>query len=116
LKYTLLFIVITIIEFAVGFFKHLLTTKVLICNMFHNVHRDATLQIDLTDVPGTPCSETDDCHLDLLVENLGRTNYGRPHEFMQKKGLWEGPILLDGKPIDDWEIVPLEFKKKWVQG
>ena len=85
-------------------------------SMFHNVNRDATLQIDLTDVPGTPCSETDDCHLDLLVENLGRTNYGRPHEFMQKKGLWEGPILLDGKPIDDWEMVPLEFKKKWVQG
>ena len=70
----------------------------------------------MTDVPGAPCGISEDCYLDLLVENLGRTNYGRPHEFMQKKGLWEGPVLLDGNAITDWEIVPLEFKKKWVQG
>jgi len=54
--------------------------------------------------------------MDIVVENLGRVNYGKPHNFHQKKGLWEGPVLLDGQELSDWEIIPLEFKRKWVQG
>ena len=72
------------------------------------------LEIDLTEVPGAPFGDSEEVTLDLLVENMGRANYGRPHEFNQKKGLWEGPVLLDGQELQDWEIVPLEFKKKWV--
>lgn len=53
--------------------------------------------------------------LDIVVENLGRVNYGKPHDFKQKKGLWEGPVLLDGEPLYDWKIIPLEFKSKWVR-
>ena len=26
---------------------------------------------------------------------LGRANFGAPHNFEQKKGLWEGDVLLD---------------------
>ena len=54
--------------------------------------------------------------MDIIVENLGRVNYGRPHDFNQKKGLWEGPVLLDGQELSDWKIIPLELKRKWVQG
>ncbi len=53
--------------------------------------------------------------LELFVENLGRTNYGKPFQFEQKKGLWEGPVSIDGTEITNWEIVPLEFTGKWVE-
>ncbi|XP_071520432.1 beta-galactosidase-1-like protein 2 [Panulirus ornatus] len=50
----------------------------------------------------------------ILVENLGRVNYGKPHKFHQKKGLWEGPVLIDGMQIDQWLMYPLEFKADQV--
>ena len=53
--------------------------------------------------------------LDIVVENLGRVNYGEPHNFFQKKGLWEGPVSLDGVDLTDWTIIPLEFKGSWVR-
>lgn len=55
--------------------------------------------------------------LDLVVENFGRVNYGKKLEqFNQFKGLWQGNVLLNGTVINDWTIVPLEFKKKWTLG
>ena len=77
---------------------------------------DSTLEIDLSLVPDCGSSDGSDyeCTLDLFVENMGRNNFGKPHQFDQKKGIWEGPILLDDVPLLDWEIVPLEFKGEWV--
>ncbi|XP_064097722.1 beta-galactosidase-1-like protein 2 [Macrobrachium nipponense] len=46
----------------------------------------------------------------IMVENLGRVNYGRPHKFHQQKGLWEGPVLIDGVQIDQWVIHSMELK------
>jgi len=54
------------------------------------------------------------CTLDLMVENLGRANFGSPHNFEQKKGLWEGDVLLDDQPLDDWEHIALEMKPAWI--
>jgi len=54
------------------------------------------------------------CTLDLLVENLGRANFGSPHNYEQKKGLWEGDILLDNEPLDDWEHIAVEMKPEWL--
>lgn len=54
------------------------------------------------------------CTLDLMVENLGRANFGSPHNFEQKKGLWEGDILLNDQPVDDWEHIALEMKPEWL--
>ena len=71
------------------------------------------MTIDLTDVPN--CTEGSECTLDLVVENLGRTNYGKPHQFQQKKGLWEGPVSIDGNVIADWKIIPLELKGNWIR-
>ena len=86
-------------------------TYVLILNL-----RDASLILDLGEDTTEPvCGTSGGCYLDLLVENIGRANYGKPHDFMQMKGLWEGPVLLDGKPIKSWDIFPLEFKSKWVK-
>lgn len=48
--------------------------------------------------------------LDILVENMGRVNYGKPHDFTMKKGLSEGPVLLGSEELKDWLIYPLEFK------
>lgn len=50
--------------------------------------------------------------LDLVVENLGRNNFGPLDQFYQFKGLTEG-VLLDEEKIEDWEIFPIEFKKSW---
>jgi beta-galactosidase len=44
--------------------------------------------------------------LTILVEDQGRVNYGQ--RIGEHKGLI-GPALLDGTPIDDWEILPLRF-------
>lgn len=75
--------------------------------------KDGSMTLDLSQVPG--CQEGSECTLDLFVQNLGRTNYGFPHQFDQKKGLWEGPVYLDGEKLEDWEIIPLEFKGDWVR-
>ena len=56
-----------------------------------------------------------DVVMDIVVENLGRVNYGEPHNFQQKKGLWEGPVLLDGRIPDNFLIIPLEFRADWVR-
>ncbi|KAJ8983195.1 hypothetical protein NQ317_016414 [Molorchus minor] len=52
--------------------------------------------------------------VDLMVENLGRNNYGGLDQFYQYKGLWEG-VFLDDQEIFEWQIFPLEFKKSWTQ-
>ena len=54
--------------------------------------------------------------MDIIVENMGRVNFGRPHDFYQLKGLWEGPVSIDGNILSNWTIVPLEFKGAWVRG
>ncbi|XP_063230040.1 beta-galactosidase-1-like protein 3 isoform X1 [Bacillus rossius redtenbacheri] len=43
--------------------------------------------------------------LDILVEGLGHGG---------RKGLYDGPVLLSGAAIQDWEIIPLEFKRSWA--
>ena len=46
--------------------------------------------------------------LDLLVENMGRINYGE-RLVSERKGLF-GPVRLDGRPLQDWEMhsLPLD--------
>jgi len=44
--------------------------------------------------------------LTILVEDQGRVNYG--HRIGEHKGLI-GAALLDGSPIDQWEVLPLGF-------
>lgn len=71
---------------------------------------DSTLEIDLTNVPDA-CSGY---AIDIMVENLGRSNFGEPHTFDQRKGIWEGNILLNGKPLTGWKNIPMRFNTKWV--
>lgn len=58
--------------------------------------------------------EYKDATLELIVENWGRNNFGKLNQFDQKKGLWQGNVLINEINISDWQIVPLEFKKKWT--
>lgn len=53
--------------------------------------------------------------LDIIVENWGRVNFGGPEYFKQKKGLFEGPILVDGEEQSQWTVIPIELKSKWIQ-
>ncbi|XP_060528721.1 beta-galactosidase-1-like protein 3 [Cylas formicarius] len=52
-----------------------------------------------------------DATLDLVVENWGRVNVG---VYYQPKGLWQGDIEINGEPVHDWLMYPLEFKKSWT--
>lgn len=52
--------------------------------------------------------------LDLMVENWGRTNFGKLEQFNQFKGLWQGPVTLNDEDLINWEILPLEFKRSWT--
>jgi hypothetical protein len=52
--------------------------------------------------------------LDILVENMGRLNFG--HEINnQRKGL-TGEVLIDEKVHKKWKIFLLEFKEKFIEG
>ena len=51
-------------------------------------------------------STTEVHRVDLLVENTGRNNYGPPSYFDQKKGLVDGPVLVDGEPLTGWQVPP----------
>ncbi|CAG0898430.1 unnamed protein product [Darwinula stevensoni] len=53
--------------------------------------------------------------LALMVENLARNNFGQPHQFEQRKGLPEGPLLLDGVEATLDGIVALQFTKQDLQ-
>jgi hypothetical protein len=54
--------------------------------------------------------------LDLLVENLGRVNFGSSVVYVdQRKGLVGGDVLLNGEALTGWEARPLTFKSKWVK-
>nr|CAD7392462.1 unnamed protein product [Timema cristinae] len=55
--------------------------------------------------------------LDIFVENWGRVNYGSYIDLFtqQKKGLWEGSVLLNGNTITGWEIIALQFNSTWVK-
>nr|CAD7568022.1 unnamed protein product [Timema californicum] len=54
--------------------------------------------------------------LDIFVENWGRVNYGTYIDLFtqQKKGLWEGSVLLNGDTITGWEIIALQFNSTWI--
>ncbi|MDP4261235.1 MAG: beta-galactosidase [Bacteroidota bacterium] len=53
------------------------------------------------DIPGGKAT------LDILVENLGRINYG-PYLLQNKKGI-TNRVLLGGKEIKNWQMYPLPF-------
>jgi beta-galactosidase len=50
----------------------------------------------------------DKVKLDILVENLGRINFG-PYLLKNKKGITES-VIFDGKPIENWAMYGLPFK------
>ena len=53
---------------------------------------------------------------DLLVENWGRVNFGGPEAFHQQKGIFNQTVLMNQTKVEDWEIIPLEFKGEWLGG
>jgi len=53
--------------------------------------------------------------LDIVVENWGRVNFGGPKYFEQQKGLFEGPVSVDGIELNQLTAIPIELKSKWIQ-
>ncbi|XP_023243973.1 beta-galactosidase-1-like protein 2 [Centruroides sculpturatus] len=61
-----------------------------------------------------PHLENGDHCLDILVENMGRVNYGVPLKLnSQRKGLWN-PVLLEEKELRNWSVYPLQFDEKFI--
>ncbi|XP_017785898.1 PREDICTED: beta-galactosidase-1-like protein 2 [Nicrophorus vespilloides] len=53
--------------------------------------------------------------LELVVENWARNNFGLQGQFEQYKGIWQGNVSLnEDNPLEDWELIPLEFKTNWT--
>ncbi|HTV83579.1 MAG TPA: glycoside hydrolase family 35 protein [Acidobacteriaceae bacterium] len=77
--------------------------------VYINGHREATLdrRFDqhqaMIDIPGHSA------RLDILVEDTGRINYG-PQFPTDRKGLIF-PVLLNGKPLHEWENYPLPMEQ-----
>jgi len=61
---------------------------------------DRRFQQDTVDLELAPAQA-----LDILVENMGRINYG-PHMVNDRKGITE-KVTLNGKELKNWEIYPL---------
>ncbi|XP_059473361.1 beta-galactosidase-1-like protein 2 [Neocloeon triangulifer] len=53
--------------------------------------------------------------LDVIIDNWGRNNFGTPGDFDQRKGLFGGPLSVDGVALSNLTAIPLEFKSAWVQ-
>jgi len=59
--------------------------------------------------------------LDILVENMGRINFGRAQDFLQHKGIVpseraeENFYIHDTLQYEGFEIFALEFDSDWVQ-
>ncbi|XP_064650723.1 beta-galactosidase-1-like protein 2 isoform X2 [Lineus longissimus] len=73
--------------------------------------KDKEFNIETTNIPMSNMND-----LEVLVENLGRVNYFRHNDLSinsQRKGL-VADVNVDGKIITHWQIVPLEFKKPFV--
>lgn len=51
--------------------------------------------------------------LDILVENLGRINYGTIFQY-ETKGI-TGDVMIDSKKQEKWEMYPLEFKTHFME-
>ena len=51
-------------------------------------------------------------NLDILVENMGRADFGQAIN-TQRKGL-NGDLLIDGKVHNNWQIFPLQFKNNFI--
>ncbi|XP_044259368.1 beta-galactosidase-1-like protein 2 [Tribolium madens] len=66
--------------------------------------KDSTITLSTQNLTGAT--------LTLMVENWGRNNFGHLEQFNQFKGLWQG-VFLEGEELLNWDIVPLEFRKKW---
>jgi len=74
------------------------------------VNADSNLNLTSEQFSSSVSSHT----LDILVENLGRTYSG--HQLnTQRKGL-NGEVMTDAKVHNNWQIYPLEFKQKFVEG
>ncbi|XP_031562165.1 beta-galactosidase-1-like protein 2 isoform X2 [Actinia tenebrosa] len=52
-------------------------------------------------------------YLDIIVENMGRNNFGN-HLNDQRKGIL-GEVLIDGKKPESWTIFPLSFHSLFVR-
>jgi len=57
--------------------------------------------------------------VDLLVENIARTNFGGRGDFIQQKGIadvHQSKIEINDQEIGSVEIIAAEFKSAWVNG
>ncbi|XP_021953754.1 beta-galactosidase-1-like protein 2 [Folsomia candida] len=57
--------------------------------------------------------------VDLMVENIARTNFGGRGDFVQQKGIAEihqSKIEINDQEIQGVEMIALEFKNDWVKG
>lgn len=56
--------------------------------------------------------------LDIVVENLGRVNYttsdNQARLNTQRRGI-NGPVTLDGKLLQGWEVIALDFEDGYVE-
>ncbi|MGL5684073.1 MAG: beta-galactosidase [Marinifilaceae bacterium] len=66
-------------------------------------HRQNRIDIDVTEVPAT---------LEIVVENVGRVNYGSGL-LENKKGITEG-VYINGKALSNWTISPMPLYKAKV--
>lgn len=51
--------------------------------------------------------------LDLVICSMGRNNFGKLGSFYQFKGLIDD-VLINGEVVEDWIIIPIEFRSKWL--
>ena len=67
----------------------------------------------LLNTTGSEFSNTTQHKLDLIVENMGRTNGGGGMN-TARKGL-NGNVVIDEKTTSKYSIYPMEFKQKFVE-
>ncbi|XP_048588941.1 beta-galactosidase-1-like protein 2 isoform X2 [Nematostella vectensis] len=60
-----------------------------------------------------PKDSDDDVFLEIMVENMGRVNFGKGLH-SQRKGIL-GQVLIDGHTQNKWKVYPLDFHKTFTE-
>ena len=76
----------------------------------HEIHVEET-QPKFTFSENQFITNEKDHQLDILVENMGRTDFG--NKLQVRKGLL-GNVLVDDKIHQNWTIYPLDFKENFI--
>ncbi|KAL6780686.1 hypothetical protein ACKKBF_B12155 [Auxenochlorella protothecoides x Auxenochlorella symbiontica] len=97
-------------ELDLGASPHDYATVYLDGQVSGRMHRGSPTTLQLGASRRGPYNDADTARLDILVEAMGRRNFGCEEGGWDLKGLQSSLVTLNGEPLLTWQVFPLELK------